>query len=125
MVRRFLFPRYEREFPAFRAEVERLAVLGLRVIAAVCVGASSVSVLLMFLVLPSAPDFSMLATDSSQIVVGSFVLYLSFRRWIGPYARGFGVFIGALIASIQSAGVLVERDLLETILQADPKLPSG
>ena len=36
MVRRFLFPQHEAEHPAFCAEVERLAVLGLRVIAAAC-----------------------------------------------------------------------------------------
>ena len=91
MVRRFLFPRYEDEFPAFRAEVERLSVLGLRVIAAVCLGAPLVSVLLTVLLLPSAPELSMIVPDLSETAIGALILYLSFQKWISPYARGFGV----------------------------------
>ena len=121
MVRRFLFPRYEDEFPAFRAEVERLSVLGLRVIAAVCLGAPLVSVLLTVLLLPSAPELSMIVPDLSETAIGALILYLSFQKWISPYARGFGVFIGALIASIQTAGILMAVDILETVFQARPQ----
>ena len=121
-VRRFLFPRYEDEFPAFRAEVERISVLGLRVIAAVCLGAPLVSVLVTVLVVPSAP----IVMDLSEIAIGALILYLSFQKWISPYARGLGVLIGVLVGSIQTAGLLLAVDFLETVLQARPEqsLPS-
>ncbi|MEE9179780.1 MAG: HAMP domain-containing sensor histidine kinase [Vicinamibacteria bacterium] len=121
MVRRFLFPRYEDEFPAFRAEVERLSVLGLRVIAAVCLGGPLVSVLLTVLVRPSAPELFMVVLDLSEAAIGALILYLSFQKWIGPYARGLGVFIAALVASIHTAGVLLAVDFLETVFQARPE----
>ena len=125
MVRRFIFPRYEDEFPAFRAEVERLSVLGLRIIAVVGLGVSLVAALLTVFVLPFFSELSMVVENLSETAIYALILYLSFQKWIGPYARGFGVFIGALVASIQIAGILLAMDFLE-IGQARPEqyLPS-
>ena len=125
MVRRFIFPRYEDEFPAFRAEVERLSVLGLRIIAVVGLGVSLVAALLTVFVLPFFSELSMVVENLSETAIYALILYLSFQKWIGPYARGFGVFIGALVASIQIAGILLAMDFLETG-QARPEqyLPS-
>lgn len=121
MVRAFLFPRYEAEHPEFRAEVERLAVLGLRVIGTICVGAPVFAYLLSALLLSAFPDTAIVLVDASQVSVGAVCLFLSFQRWMPPYARGLGIFIGALVATLQTAGILLASEFHETVLHARPE----
>lgn len=117
----FLFPRYEGEFPTFRDEVRRLAVVGLRVIGAICIGAPLAWYVLGVFVLPSLPNHSMVLTDLLQAAVGTIVVVISFQKWVAPHARAFGVFTGALVATIQTSGMLMATEFHETVLQTRPE----
>jgi signal transduction histidine kinase len=81
-----LFPDAESRDPAFREEVGRLSVTGLRVIALVGVGANLLSYLLWLIWLPELPSW-MLTSDAVGVLIVAAGLALSFWRKFRPHAR--------------------------------------
>lgn len=83
---RLVLPDEETRDPAFREEVGRLSVTGLRVIALVGVGANLLSYLL-WLVWVSALPAWMLSSDALGLVLVAIGFVLSLWRGFRPYAR--------------------------------------
>ena len=83
---RLLLPDEESRDPAFREEVGKLSVTGLRVIALVGVGANLLSYLLWLVWLPEVPSW-MLSSDALGFVFVTAGLALTYWRRFWPHAR--------------------------------------
>ncbi len=83
---RLLLPNEESRDPAFREEVGRLSVTGLRVIALVGVGANLLSYLLWLVWLPEVPSW-MLSSDALGFILVAAGFALTFWHGFWPHAR--------------------------------------
>jgi len=97
-----LVPREERRDPRFKAQLERLSVIGLRVIAGVCIGSTLYFTAAHALVLPRefSEKFDLLF-PFSILTLGIVSLGLSFWSKARPYARLMGMLVGYFVALIQ------------------------
>lgn len=118
---RALFPTLESEEPRFRAEIERLAVIGARAIAGVCVGAPLFIYTLGFFYFPSLPMASIVVTDLIGLLVGAAALAISFWPGIRPYARALGIALGVSTALVQTLGLVGSADFQREVLQTSPE----
>ena len=103
------FPDEEEKDPRFRARIDRLSVIGLRVIAAVCVsGVVYGSVTAWF-----APSIAALTGGWTMPILTLGVLGLAFSFWPrgDRYARWAGMFVGYGVAVVQfsTAASIVDR----------------
>lgn len=99
--REIVFPREEENDPRFRARIDRLSVIGLRVIAAVCFG----GVLYFALVSLIVPGASIEQFGLTQPVVitllGAYSLAVSFWSRARRHARFAGMIVGYGVAVVQ------------------------
>lgn len=120
-VKSFLFPTQEAQFPAFATEVERLSVIGLRVIAGVCVAAPVFSYLMGFLFLPELPAQPVVLLDVSIVLVGVVALFFSFWRPVARWARLLGLFVGGLVATLQTTVTIRMAGVQEMMSAVSPE----
>lgn len=118
-VRRYLLPILEEE-PRFRAEVERLSVIGVRAIGAVSIGAPLVLLAMGSLWLPSYAYITGVWADLLFIVQGAVLLGLSFVPGFKSYARAIGIFSGFTSASLQTLGMQSTAELHRMVLDSSP-----
>ncbi len=121
LLQRYLLPNEETHNPAFRSEVGRLSVTGLRVIAAIGVGANLLSYLLWLLWLPELPSW-MLSSDAVGILIVAAGLALTFWRGFRPHARWvcllllFAGFSDQIVAAVGKNDLPVEMTAFVPIL---------
>jgi signal transduction histidine kinase len=120
-VRKALFPALEEEEPRFRAEIERLAVIGVRAIALVCIGAPLFVYALGALFLPSLPTPTLVIADFAGLLVGAAALAASFWKKLGPYARWLGFVLGAATALVQTIGTTSSASFQWEVLHTTPE----
>jgi signal transduction histidine kinase len=120
-VRRALFPTVEDDEPRFREEIERLALIGVRVIAAFCVGAPLFVYALGAFFLPSLPTPTLVLADFAELVLGAAVLALSFRMDFRPYTRWVGFLLGATTAVVQTIGMTSTPGFVSEVLHTTPE----
>lgn len=103
----YLVPREEHRDPEFRRELQRLSVIGLRVIAGVCLGAPAFFVatsLLWFpLWLEGQPAFFELSHALAIALLGIASLAASFWTPTRAHARALGILVGYLVFLIEVA----------------------
>ena len=112
----YLFPQEEKQDPAFRDELSRLSVIGLRAIAAVSVGASLVVRMEGSVWVPELTASSPLWVTASIVFIGVTVGTLSFFSWVKPGARFVGILAGYLIAATLILGIL-GQSALDTVAE--------
>ncbi len=121
LLQRYLLPDEETHNPAFRSEVGRLSVTGLRVIAAIGVGANLLSYLLWLIWLPELPSW-MLWSDAVGILIVTAGLALTFWRGFRPHARSvcllllFVGFSDQIVAAVGKNDLPVEMTAFVPIL---------
>lgn len=120
-LRSFLFPREEEREPRFRQAVERLSLIGLRVIASVCAGAPIVMYGLGALFLPTLPAMGIILTDSTLVLMGAVSLLASFYRPLSQRARPLGILLGFATAALQSTGMMASRAFHSEVLHTPPE----
>jgi signal transduction histidine kinase len=120
-IRAALFPTLEEEEPRFRAEIDRLAVIGVRVIAGVCIGAPLFVYTLGALLLPGLPTPALVLMDFVGLVLGAAALAVSFWKGIEPHARGLGFVLGAATALAQTIGLTNAELFHWEALQSSPE----
>jgi signal transduction histidine kinase len=117
----FLLPDEESRDPAFREEVGRLSVTGLRVIALVGVGANLLSYLLWLVWLPELPSW-MLSSDAVGVLIVAVGFALTFWRGFRPHARWvcllilFAAFSEQILAAVGKTDLPVEMTAFVPIL---------
>jgi len=111
----YLVPR-EEEDPAFRAELARLSLIGLRVIAVICIAAPLFNLLIGALWIPQL----LVLFLRRQILVlglGLAALTLSFLPAVKPYGRLVGFLVGYLVVAVDyTQGLSVFSNLTEATL---------
>jgi signal transduction histidine kinase len=120
-VRQALFPTVEDDEPRFREEIERLALIGVRVIAAVCMGAPLFVYALGAFFLPSLPVPTQVLADFAELLLGAAVLALSFRVDFRPYTRWVGFLLGATTAVVQTIGMTSNPTFVSEVLHTTPE----
>jgi signal transduction histidine kinase len=120
-VRDALAPALEREEPRFREEIERLSVIGVRAIAAICIGAPIFVFTLGGLFLPGPPTRSLIAADVLELGAGVLVLALSFREALRRYARWLGFALGAVTAVAQTMGMASAASFQWEVMRTTPE----
>jgi signal transduction histidine kinase len=120
-VRQALFPTVEDDEPRFREEIERLALIGVRVIAAVCMGAPLFVYALGAFFLPSLPVPSQVLADFAELLLGAAVLALSFRVDFRPFTRWVGFLLGATTAVVQTIGMTSNPTFVSEVLHTTPE----
>jgi signal transduction histidine kinase len=116
--RELLFPDEERREPPFRAYIERLSVIGLRVIGVICIGGVAYVAFASWLLprgLPSGFDWRLPAAIST---LGLFALAVSFWPRARPHCRAAGMLVGYGVAVSQffSMASLVENEAVAAYL---------
>ncbi len=111
---RYLFPAEEQRDPAFRRELDQLAAMGLRVIAAVCV-ASPLFGLISLPWVAEAREFFNFAAAFVILSWGLLVLVLSYSSRVRPHARSVGIVTGYVAFVIQVWGGRHLTDMQEMI----------
>ena len=106
-------PTEEENDPRFRARVDRLSIIGLRIIAAVCFGSVlyfALTGLLLPLPAEVQEELGGLAHPITILSLGAFAVVVSFWRRARPHARLAGMFVGYGVAVIEflSFGSIVE-----------------
>lgn len=106
-----LLPNEEAKDPHFRAQIERLSVIGLRIIAAVCVSGVAYFVFASSLFPAVTVDRFGLLQPVTITGLGIMALVVSFSRWGRGYARGAGCVVGYGVALVQfvTASAVVDR----------------
>ena len=95
------------EDPAFKVELQRLSVTGLRAIAGVCIGATALSITLVRLVaVPELKIWIFPWADVAVVAIGVAALALSFWKGVRPWALFLGSSVGYLVAAVQLATIL-------------------
>ena len=94
------------EDPAFKAELQRLSVTGLRAIAGVCIGATALSTLLTLVTVHQLKIGVLALGDVAVVVIGVAALALSFWKGVGRWALFLGSSVGYLVAAAQFATIL-------------------
>jgi signal transduction histidine kinase len=120
-VSRFLFPREEAIEPRFRAEIERLSLVGARVIAGICAFAPLLMYVLGAIFLPSLPGAGVLVSDLLLVLVGASALAVSFSPRVARHGRLIGIVLGAATGGLQSWGISVSAAFYERILGSFPQ----
>jgi signal transduction histidine kinase len=120
-VRRALFPTLEEEEPRFHEEIERLSLIGVRAIAAACIGAPLFVYALGLFVLPSAPTSALILADVIGFAVGAVALTISFWTDFRPYTRWVGFVLGATTALVQTIGMTSTAGFLSEVLHTTPE----
>jgi signal transduction histidine kinase len=112
----YLFPRDEEKDAAFRTELEGLAVIGLRAISCVCLGAS-LMVLSSRLVVKNPLSMQLDFWQSAVIIaLGAVALPLSLIPSVRPRARLLGSLVGYLVAlTFIVSSVWVSRGLPDAV----------
>ena len=106
-------PTEEENDARFRAQVERLSIIGLRIIAGVCFGSQLYFALTgLFLPVPAElqEELGGLALPITILSLGALAVVVSFWRRARPHARLAGMFVGYGVAVIEflSFGSIVE-----------------
>jgi hypothetical protein len=120
-IRGALFPTLEDVEPRFREEIERVAVIGVRAIAAVCIGAPLFTYALGVLLLPSFPTPTLVIADFVGFLVGAAALAVSFWRDLRPHARWLGFVLGATTALVQTIGTTSAASFQWEVLKTTPE----
>jgi signal transduction histidine kinase len=120
-LREALFPTLEDEEPRFREEIDRLAVIGVRAIAGVCIGAPLFVYALGILFLPSLPTPKLVVADFAGLLVGAAGLSLSFWSALRPHARWIGFALGAATALVQTIGMTSAASFQWEVLKTTPE----
>ena len=120
-LRRALFPTLEEEEPRFHEEIERLSLIGVRAIAAACIGAPLIVYALGLFFLPSVPTPALLIADVIGFAVGAVALALSFWTDFRPYTRWVGFVLGATTALVQTIGMTSTAGFLSEVLHTTPE----
>jgi signal transduction histidine kinase len=120
-IRGALFPTLEDEEPRFREEIDRLAVIGVRAIAAICIGAPLLMYVFGIIFFPSAPTRALVIADVLGIFAGAAALAVSFWRDLRPYARLVGFFLGATIGLVHTIGLASSAAFQQEVLQTTPE----
>jgi signal transduction histidine kinase len=120
-IRGALFPTLEDVEPRFREEIERVAVIGVRAIAAVCIGAPLFMYALGVLLLPSFPTPTLVIADFVGFLVGAAALAVSFWRDLRPHARWLGFVLGATTALVQTIGTTSAASFQWEVLKTTPE----
>ena len=95
-------PTEEEQDPRFRVQIDRLSVIGLRIIAAVCVTGVLYGMLTGLLLSAEVEEqLGGLALPITVLVLGAFAVAVSFWRRVRPHARLAGMFVGYGVAVIQ------------------------
>jgi signal transduction histidine kinase len=105
MLKRYLFPADEDRVPGFRKELNRISVLGLRVIGVLCLMWSLTILLMAATWLPEIPVTFGLGHSILILTIGLVALALSFLPLPGT-ARTLGLFVGYSIAAAEIAGAM-------------------
>ena len=104
---RYLVPKDEETESGFKAEIQRLSVIGLRAIAAVCIGATVVMMVVGALLYQDEVSHTVFPlTDLTVIGCGVAALALSFTRGVSRWARLLGSVVGYAVAVAQIATTL-------------------
>jgi signal transduction histidine kinase len=115
-IRDYLFPGEAEADRGFQREIERLAVLGLRIIAGVQVGVSVFMLAVRFVVTPQSAALSLRVQQAAVIIaLGILNAWISRNPRIAPLARSLG-----LISSLATAGVLIWASLLASSRSTNP-----
>ncbi|HJS75403.1 MAG TPA: HAMP domain-containing sensor histidine kinase [Vicinamibacteria bacterium] len=109
-IRSLILPDAESRDPAFREEVGKLSVTGLRIIALVGVGANVLSYLPWLVWFPELPSW-MLSADALGLVMVAVGFGLTFWRGFRPHARWAGLLLLFLGFSEQILAALRRSDL--------------
>jgi len=120
-IRGALFPTLEEEEPRFREEIDRLAVIGVRAVAGVCIGAPLFMYALGMLLLPSFPTPTLVVADFVGLLVGAAGLAASFWRHLRPHARWLGFGLGAATALVQTIGLTSTAGFQWEVLKTTPE----
>ncbi len=118
---RLFLPDEERRDPAFRDEVGRLSVTGLRVIALVGIGANLLSYALWLIWLPEIPSW-MLSSDALGVLIVAVGFGLTFWRGFRPHARWvcllllFGGFSDQIFAAVTKSDLPVDMKAFAPIV---------
>jgi len=120
-IRGALFPTLEDVEPRFREEIARLAVIGVRAIAGVCIGAPVFMYALGVLFLPSLPTPKLVIADFAGFLVGAAGLVVSFWDVLRPHARWLGFTLGASTALVQTIGMMSTASFQWEVLKTTPE----
>ncbi|HXV64712.1 MAG TPA: HAMP domain-containing sensor histidine kinase, partial [Vicinamibacteria bacterium] len=115
--REALFPTAEAE-QSFRKEIDRRAVIGMRAMATIFIGAQLVLNGVEMLVLPSRPPAAM---DLVGPALGAAAFAASFWRRIAPSARTLGILLAGTFALIQTVQLNHNAALYLSELQTSPE----
>ena len=100
----YFLPDEERRDRRFGKELERLSVIGCRVIAGVCIGGPLFGLIAWLTWAPEVRSFFSLATAVAILLIGLLTLALSFWQKVRPYARLLGIANGYLVFVFNSFG---------------------
>ncbi len=120
-IRGALFPTLEDVEPRFREEIDRLAVIGVRAIAGVCMGAPLFMYALGVFLLPSFPAPTLVIADFAGFLAGAAALAGSFLRYLRPHARWMGFVLGASTALVQTIGMTSSATFQWEVLKTTPE----
>lgn len=128
---RYFLPDEERRDRRFREELERLSVIGCRVIAGVCVGAPLFGLIASFTWAPGVRNFFSVATAVAIVILGLLTLALSFWQKVRPYARALGIANGYMVflfnafsgAGLENAIFLFPANIMMILLVGMAALP--
>ncbi len=100
----YLVPRDEETEPGFKAEIDRLSLVGLRAIAIVCIGATAMMFLIgSILYHGDVKEWIFPLTDLTVMSIGVAALALSFSRRASGWARLLGALVGYVVATAHIA----------------------
>jgi signal transduction histidine kinase len=120
-IQKALRPTLEDEEPRFREEIDRLAVIGARAIAVVCIGAPIFVYAVGVALLPGLPTLSLVVADLVGLLMGAGALAVSFWKPIRRYARWLGFVLGATTAVAQTIGMTSTASFHWEVLQTTPE----
>jgi signal transduction histidine kinase len=128
---RYFLPDEEKRDRRFREELERLSVIGCRVIAGVCIGGPLFGLISWLTWAPEVQNFVSVATAVAILLIGLFTLALSFWQKVRPYARALGIANGYLVfmfnsfsgAEIENAVFLLPTNFMMILLVGMAALP--
>jgi signal transduction histidine kinase len=128
---RYFLPDEEKRDRRFREELERLSVIGCRVIAGVCIGGPLFGLISWLTWAPEVQNFVSVATAVAILLIGLFTLALSFWQKVRPYARALGIANGYLVfmfnsfsgAEIENAVFLLPTNFMMILLVGIAALP--
>ena len=127
----YFIPDEEKRDRRFREELERLSVIGCRVIAGVCVGGPLFGLISSFTWAPGVRDFFSVATAVAILLMGLLTLALSFWQKVRPYARALGIANGFMVflfntfsgAGLENAVYLFPANIMMIVLVGVAALP--